>query len=91
MTDNRDLIYAFVGLADPEYVIEADYSAASSICKVLVQATERYITVDNSLAVLQWTVLRCRLGYGLRLPSWAPDWTRGTWFDEDYQQMSALV
>ncbi|UPK93214.1 hypothetical protein LCI18_004149 [Fusarium solani-melongenae] len=74
-SDDRDRIYAFLGLADPGYAITPDYSASNTTCHVLTETTKNIILFENSLrvlSVLDAPPLARRPG----LPSWAVDWTR---------------
>ncbi|KAJ3462185.1 hypothetical protein MRS44_010738 [Fusarium solani] len=74
-SDDRDRIYAFLGLAHPGYAITPDYSASNTLCHVLTETTKNIILFENRLNVL--SVLgasRCAWGRP-GLPSWVVDWT----------------
>lgn len=69
-TDPRDLVLAFVGLANHGYRIVPDYK--SSIAGVFGLACKRIILHETSLNIL------CHCVEELRredLPSWVPDWS----------------
>jgi hypothetical protein len=89
--DPRDIVYAFLGLVDPSYTFEADYSPSMSPIQTFVQATEKVIRAENSLAVLRQTVLQARDNHGLWLPSWAPDWTSGATIGPHYMEMRSVM
>lgn len=72
-SDPRDMVFAFLGLADPHYAILIDYSTENGIVDVLIETTKRIILFEDSLDVLAHTAL-CR-GLNNSLPSWVPDWT----------------
>ncbi|RSL79765.1 hypothetical protein CEP51_007088 [Fusarium floridanum] len=89
-SDDRDSIYAFIGLADPGYGIIPDYSADNTLVDVLTETTKSIILFENSLKIL--SVFRYRqvpqlpqppqLAKQWGLPSWAVDWTKvGVWYD----------
>ncbi|EEU42720.1 uncharacterized protein NECHADRAFT_47287 [Fusarium vanettenii 77-13-4] len=74
-SDDRDRVYALIGLADPGYGITPDYSADITLCHVLTQTTRNIILFENRLDVL----LFLDSSYLVRrpeLPSWVVDWTR---------------
>ncbi|RSM11629.1 hypothetical protein CEP52_002864 [Fusarium oligoseptatum] len=51
-SDDRDSIYAFIGLADPGYGIIPDYSADNTLVDVLTETTKSIILFENSLKIL---------------------------------------
>lgn len=70
VTDPRDLVFAFVGLANQHYQIVPDYQ--SDITRVFVLACKRIILHETSLSIL------CYCGEEGRrqdLPTWVPDWS----------------
>lgn len=73
-SDARDRVYAFLGLADPEYDIVPNYAVENGVREVLIETAKSIIRFDNSLDILQH-VYRGRDKLGFRLPSWVPDWT----------------
>ncbi|WAO93306.1 HET domain-containing protein [Fusarium falciforme] len=74
-SDDRDRIYAFLGLAHPGYAITPDYSASNTLCHVLTETTKNIILFEDHLNVLSalGTYRRSRRP---GLPSWVVDWTR---------------
>ena len=82
-SDPRDMVYAFVGLADPSYDIKPDYNQSNQIQNVLVNATMRIICVEENLDVLRDVSSRRAVSsfhkqdeLHTSLPSWVPDWTK---------------
>lgn len=73
-SDQRDRVYAFLGLAHDGYGIIPDYTANQDIKKVLIEAAKGIIRFDKSLDILRH-VHRGRDKLGLQLPTWVPDWT----------------
>lgn len=74
-SDDRDRVYALIGLADPGYGITPDYSADSTLCHVLTQTTRNIILFENNLCVLS-VLDTSHLARRPGLPSWVVDWTR---------------
>ena len=73
-SDQRDRVYAFLGLAHDGYGLIPDYTANQDIKKVLIEAAKGIIRFDKSLDILRH--VHCgRDKLGLRLPTWVPDWT----------------
>ncbi|KFA75716.1 hypothetical protein S40288_04974 [Stachybotrys chartarum IBT 40288] len=72
-SDERDRIYAFLGLAEPGYGIVPDYSADNDIIDVLVKTTKSIILLENSLDVLLQAAAPVAKKRAM-LPSWAVDW-----------------
>jgi hypothetical protein len=52
-SDERDRIYAFLGLADPGYGVVPDYSTQNDSEQVLLETTQRIILFEDSLDVLE--------------------------------------
>jgi hypothetical protein len=73
-TDTRDLVYAFLGLADPRYGIFADYNPSNTIEDVLIKTATRIIVFENSLDILSDAV-GPRGQFAAKCPTWVPDWT----------------
>ena len=73
-SDDRDRIYAFLGLAWPNYGIFPDYSETNTIIEVLVESTKRIILFEDKLDVLSHATA-ARGPLTKHLPSWVPDWT----------------
>lgn len=74
VSDIRDRVFAFVGLADPDYGIAADYTIHPHV--VFSLACKRIILHERSLNVLSC----CRTNFDdyprrLDIPSWTPDWS----------------
>jgi len=79
VTDIRDRIYAFVGLADPGYSVVADYEI-DMIC-VIRAVCKRIILYEGRLDVLCCCFPKDGLDRRRRredIPSWTPDWSAGT-------------
>ena len=76
VTDPRDRVFAFVGLADPGYEIVPDYGIDTSA--VIQLACKRIILYESSLNFLAC----CDIGSDPNMrradiPSWTPDWSSG--------------
>jgi hypothetical protein len=71
-TDLRDKVYAFIGMADPGYLIVPDYTLCLN--RVLTVTTRRIIEYEDSLDILTNAVVP-RLNTRADLPSWVVDWT----------------
>jgi Heterokaryon incompatibility protein (HET) len=74
LSDPRDHVFAFIGLADPGYNITANYSKSCS--EVFEETAKMIITHDRSLSILALldpSLWRKRITY---FPSWTPDWSR---------------
>ena len=74
-SDPRDRVFAFLGLASPEYNIEPDYSPSKSLDVLLIEITSKILTHDKSLDFLRFRESNRGIANGSRLPSWIPDWT----------------
>jgi len=73
-SDVRDCVYAFVGLASPNYGIIPDYSPSKSPSDVLLETTQRIITHEDSLEIILYALDGPKT-CGTNLPSWVGDWT----------------
>lgn len=73
-SDPRDRVYAFVGLADKHYGIVPDYTNGNTVVHVMIDAAQKIIQHEDSLAILQYTG-QGREHLGHFLPSWVPDWS----------------
>ncbi|KAF1992388.1 hypothetical protein K402DRAFT_295268, partial [Aulographum hederae CBS 113979] len=73
-SDDRDRVYAFLGLAEAGYRIMPDYSSANSIIATLVETAKCVIRFDQNLQLLHHATA-ARGFYSKQLPSWVPDWT----------------
>jgi hypothetical protein len=75
--DPRDKIFAFIGLADPKYSIQADYSSHNTVYRTLTEAAVAIITTEQTLNVLQLATedrgISTSDPWGS--PSWVPDIT----------------
>ena len=52
-SDDRDRVFAFLGLADPGYGINTNYSTQHDISTVLIETTMRILLFENGLDVLR--------------------------------------
>lgn len=73
-SDDRDRVYAFLGLGDPGYRISPDYRVENSTMQVLIDTTKNIILFEDSLEVLCHAVASQR-DTSRSLPSWVVDWT----------------
>lgn len=73
-SDDRDRVYAFLGLGDPGYGIIPDYRVENSTVQVLIDTTKKIILYEDSLDVLTHAVASQR-DASRTLPSWVVDWT----------------
>ncbi|SCO82482.1 uncharacterized protein FRV6_06695 [Fusarium oxysporum] len=73
-SDDRDRVYAILGLASPGYQIFPDYSYDMTAAQVMITTTQAIIERENSLYILTQatTLVRSR---NLAVPSWVVDWT----------------
>jgi hypothetical protein len=69
-TDERDKVYAFVGLADPAYGMKPNYEVP--LVNVYTDAAARIILTEGCLDILFDANEKMRKPY---LPSWVPDWS----------------
>ena len=74
-SDPRDRVFAFLGLASPEYDIETDYSPSKSLDVLLIEITSKILRYDKNLDFLRFRESNRGIANGSRLPSWIPDWT----------------
>jgi hypothetical protein len=73
-SDDRDRIFAFLGLSHSTYGIVPDYSPANTISRVLIETAKKIILHDNNLEILSYVEpVRSQCA---ALPSWVPDWTQ---------------
>jgi hypothetical protein len=73
-SDDRDRVYAFLGLTQSNYRLTPNYDPSNTIEKVLIETAQAIIWHDNDLSILEHvTAGRDRLGS--KLPTWVPDWT----------------
>ncbi|KAI1036957.1 hypothetical protein LB505_011945 [Fusarium chuoi] len=85
-SDDRDRVYAMLGLASPEYNIFPDYSNDTSASEVMIRTTRAIIKKEGSLDILvQATRLVQRRN--LHVPSWVADWSSTEASDIDYGDM----
>ncbi|OJD34984.1 heterokaryon incompatibility protein or allele [Diplodia corticola] len=73
-TDPRDLVYAFISLADIACGIEPDYSHDNTVHNVFITAARRAVVCSGNLDILSHAVA-VRGDLSLELPSWVPDLT----------------
>jgi hypothetical protein len=66
-SDQRDLIYAFLDLADPIYAITPNYASTNSIVDVLIDAAKRIVLSPNGIEILH-DALSARGQVAMRLP-----------------------
>ncbi|KAH7177277.1 heterokaryon incompatibility protein-domain-containing protein [Fusarium sp. MPI-SDFR-AT-0072] len=73
-SDDRDRVYAILGLASPGYQILPDYSHDMTVAKVMIMTTKAIIENEDSLGILVQaaTLVRSR---NLDVPSWVVDWS----------------
>lgn len=85
-TDQRDMIYAFIGLTHCFSDMVPDYSASNTVSRVFLEAAEKVLQYDECFG--RESLLLLRRAAGTRwcseqageLPSWCPDWTsQGLW------------
>jgi hypothetical protein len=72
MTDPRDRVYAFLGLADPGYAIVPDYTSGNEE-SVFVQVATQIISYEGKLEILQDS--EGVAGRHGQCPSWVPNWS----------------
>jgi hypothetical protein len=73
-SDQRDLVYAFLGLAEKGYTIVPNYELSNTIVDVLIATAKRIVSHENSLDILSDAV-GARGHLAAELLSWVPDWT----------------
>jgi len=73
-SDPRDRVYAFVGLAYPEYELVPSYSWSNTTIDVFIETCQKIIEFDGNLSILEHAAVS-RSDIGCFLPSWVPDWT----------------
>lgn len=74
VSDRRDHVYAFLGLAAPRYRFEANYKPSNTPAMTFQEATKKIISCKKSLDVIRISGGRVR---DSDLPSWVPDWSCG--------------
>jgi hypothetical protein len=75
VTDERDRVYAFVGLANPGYKITPDYTA--DMAMVLRLTCKRIALYERSLNILRFSTLSFDSLFHRRrtdIPTWTSDW-----------------
>ncbi|KAF5615393.1 uncharacterized protein FTJAE_13378 [Fusarium tjaetaba] len=87
-SDDRDRVYAMLGLASPGYSIFPDYSKDLSASEVMIMTTRAIIEKEDSLGILaQATRLVQRKN--LDVPSWVADWSSTEAADMDFGESQA--
>ncbi|QGI80021.1 unnamed protein product [Fusarium fujikuroi] len=73
-SDDRDRVYAILGLASPGYQIFPESSYHMTAAQVMITTTKAIIDKEDSLCILvqATTLVRSR---NLEVPSWVVDWT----------------
>ena len=88
--DPRDKIFAFIGLTDPKYNIQADYSSRNTVYQTLTEAAAAIISTEQTLNILQLATedrgVSTSDPWGS--PSWVPDITVP--FNSDSEHMRFL-
>ncbi|KAF4470931.1 Heterokaryon incompatibility 6 OR allele [Fusarium albosuccineum] len=74
-SDDRDRVYAFLGLADAGYRVIPDYSPDNDVIQVLIETTKNIIIHEDSLNILAQAAAPASRQKDA-LPSWVADWTR---------------
>ncbi|KAF5536611.1 hypothetical protein FMEXI_10210 [Fusarium mexicanum] len=73
-SDDRDRVYAMLGLASPGYDIVPDYSEDLSAGEVMILTTRAIIEKEDSLEIL-FRATRFVQSGNLDVPSWVVDWS----------------
>lgn len=76
-SDKRDHVYAFMGLVDQQYGLEAKYDNHIKPTDVFTQTAQHIIQRDGTLRILLHVEPHIRQ-YHAALPSWVPDWSLET-------------
>ncbi|PMD48216.1 HET-domain-containing protein [Hyaloscypha variabilis F] len=71
-SDPRDRVYAFLGLAHPQYNIIPDYSPSNTIEKLTLEVARKVLEAEGTLDFLTYVRERPYRDSGAR-PSWVPD------------------
>ncbi|KAI7762970.1 hypothetical protein LZL87_013072 [Fusarium oxysporum] len=73
-SDDRDQVYAILGLASPGYHIVPDYSPEVSTTQLMIMTTRAIVEKEKSLEILldATAPVKCR---NPEMPSWVVDWT----------------
>ncbi|KAK3315971.1 heterokaryon incompatibility protein-domain-containing protein [Apodospora peruviana] len=74
VTDPLDKVYAYLGLALPEYDIVPDYGMTQTRADVFTQAACAYIKLHSSLDILSFAEEKTD-DMSRELPSWVADWS----------------
>ncbi|KAM5527940.1 hypothetical protein FOXYSP1_19814 [Fusarium oxysporum f. sp. phaseoli] len=73
-SDDRDRVYAILGLASPGYHILPDYSPEMTATQVMTMTTRAIIDKEDSLGILIHATVLVN-AKNPALPSWVVDWT----------------
>ncbi|KAF5606592.1 uncharacterized protein FSUBG_5991 [Fusarium subglutinans] len=73
-SDDRDRVYAILGLASPGYRVFPDYSQDMTAAQVMLMTTKAIIDKEDSLYVLVSATMLVR-SRNLDVPSWVVDWS----------------
>ncbi|KAF5662033.1 hypothetical protein FCIRC_11638 [Fusarium circinatum] len=73
-SDDRDRVYAILGLASPVYQIFPDYSQDMTAAQVMINTTKAIIDKEDSLYILVQATALVR-PRNLDVPSWVVDWS----------------
>ncbi|RKK76255.1 hypothetical protein BFJ69_g7141 [Fusarium oxysporum] len=73
-SDDRDRVYAILGLASPGYQILPDYSHYMTAAQVMIMTTKAIIEKEDSLGILVQAAILVR-SRNLDVPSWVVDWS----------------
>ncbi|KAI1010288.1 hypothetical protein LB503_004978 [Fusarium chuoi] len=82
-SDDRDRVYAMLGLALPGYNILPDYSSDMSASEVMIITTRAIIEKEKSLDILVEATKLVR-SRNLDIPSWVVDWSSTKASNVDY-------
>ncbi|PNP78030.1 hypothetical protein FNYG_08756 [Fusarium nygamai] len=87
-SDDRDRVYAMLGLASPGYNIFPDYSNDMSASEVMIMTTRAIIEKEDSLGILAQAtrLVQCK---NLDVPSWVADWSSTEAADMDFGDREA--
>ncbi|KAF5542939.1 hypothetical protein FNAPI_9827 [Fusarium napiforme] len=87
-SDDRDRVYAMLGLASPGYNIFPDYSDDLSAREVMIMTTRAIIEKEDSLGILAQATRLVQLK-NLDVPSWVADWSSTEAADMDFGENQA--
>ncbi|KAG4285111.1 hypothetical protein FPRO06_06371 [Fusarium proliferatum] len=82
-SDDRDRVYAMLGLASPGYNIFPDYSKEMNAVEVMTLTTRAIIEKEKSLEILVQATRLTKLR-NLDVPSWVVDWSSTEDSDADF-------